>query len=324
MLFSFGIRNRVAILTKGMTIEAFLSSANFFCYSNPLSSVRLSSTSKGKDNMDKNIALLKQYKHTNGDCNVPRQYEKNGLSLGSWLHRQRQAKKNNRLDAENEKQLENLGVIWEPRIDQWEKNFKLLEEYKQRNGDCNVLYDYKENGINLGEWLSYQRLRYKTLRNITSKEINLLEDIGFSWDPEGDSWNKKFAVLKQYKHKNGDCNVPRRYEENGVNLGEWLTRQRQDKNKNRLDTEKEKQLEDLGVIWEPKLNQWEEKYELLEQFKIERGHCNVSQSQKEDKKYRALGKWLSDQRRYYRKGILRNERLMKLEKLGVEWNLKRK
>ena len=151
-----------------------------------------------------------------------------------------------------------------------------------------------------------------------------MEDLGVSWKPLIDQWEKSFKLLQQYQEENGDCNVPQQYEENGVNLGRWLSKQRHNQKKKRMNAEKEKQLEDLGVIWEPKLNQWEEKYELLEQFKIERGHCNVSQSQKEDKKYRALGKWLSDQRRYYRKGILRNERLMKLEKLGVEWNLKRK
>ena len=40
---------------------------------------------------------------------------------------------------------------------QWENYFALLLKYKDSGGDCNVPFSHKEDGKNLGKWLSHQR-----------------------------------------------------------------------------------------------------------------------------------------------------------------------
>merc|ERR1711915_499101 len=36
----------------------------------------------------------------------------------------------------------------------WDRNYALLIRYKFREGHCNVPHSYKEDGINLGMWVS--------------------------------------------------------------------------------------------------------------------------------------------------------------------------
>ena len=56
-----------------------------------------------------------------------------------------------------------------------------------------------------------------------------------------------FALLAQYKEREGDCNVPNRHKEDGENLGIWLSRQKQLKKKGSLSVEREEKLVTLGV-----------------------------------------------------------------------------
>ena len=284
------------------------------------------------DNWEENFKLLQQYKHRNGNCNVPHRYEVNGGKLGIWLDTQRTDKRNNRLDDTKEKRLDALGVIWEPQLNQWEEKYELLEQFKTEKGHCNVPRGQKVDRKYraLGQWLSAQRVYYRK-GNLETERQTKLDKLGVEWNLKRnrkeliDQWEENFKLLQQYKHTTGNCNVPQQYEDHGVNLGDWLSKQRQNRKNNRLDTEKEKQLEYLGVIWKPSfIDQWEENFKLLEQFKNEKGHCNVTTSQTEDEKYRVLGRWLSNQRTYYRTGKLSKERRLKLVKLGVLWKHPRK
>lgn len=39
----------------------------------------------------------------------------------------------------------------------FENNFLLVMKYKNREGDCKVLQDYIEGGVNIGNWIGKQR-----------------------------------------------------------------------------------------------------------------------------------------------------------------------
>ena len=70
-----------------------------------------------------------------------------------WLSTQRTCKKAGELDMIRKKQLEEVGVVWDVISGQWEKMFALLNDFKKREGHCNVPYSHKEDGENLGWWL---------------------------------------------------------------------------------------------------------------------------------------------------------------------------
>ena len=62
-------------------------------------------------------------------------------------------------------------------------------------------------------------------------------------------WEDMFALLQEYKRREGHCNVPDKRKEGGENLGRWLGTQRQLKKNEKLDPERLRRLEDLGIVW---------------------------------------------------------------------------
>jgi hypothetical protein len=58
------------------------------------------------------FSLLKTYMKREGHCNVHSNYKEDGVILGSWVMRQRHAKKKGRLSTDKERRLEGLGIIW--------------------------------------------------------------------------------------------------------------------------------------------------------------------------------------------------------------------
>jgi len=68
----------------------------------------------------------------------------------------------------------------EARLNIWNKNFKLLLQYRKEHGDCNVPYRYGVNPA-LGFWVRRQRLMYSRSKLSKYYEKKLLEH-GFEWD----------------------------------------------------------------------------------------------------------------------------------------------
>ena len=75
-------------------------------------------------------------------------------------------------------------------------------------------------------------------------------------------WEERFDLLKQFKQREGHCNIPSHHKEDGANLGRWVANQRQVKKMGTLDPEKQKWLEEIDiecVLGEKRANvPWEE------------------------------------------------------------------
>jgi hypothetical protein len=97
--------------------------------------------------------------------------------------------------------------------------------------------------------------------------------------------------------------------------------QYQQKKKGNLNENRQKRLDEIGVVWSQLEQQWEEMFRLLEQFKNREGHCNVPFKNKEDGSN--LGNWLDTQLAAKRKGVLLSDRERRLETLGVVWRTRR-
>ena len=110
---------------------------------------------------------------------------------------------------------------------------------------------HEERGAKLGNWLSNQRkLRKKGVMD--AERERRLEEAGVTWDPLEAQWEENFALLVEYRDREGDCDVPDKHEERGVKLGRWLSRQRRDRKKGAMDAARERRLEELGVRWRAK------------------------------------------------------------------------
>ena len=100
----------------------------------------------------------------------------------------------------------------------WYEKYLLLEQYKKEHGNCIVPLSFVYGDAKLGHWVNNQRRLYKN-GQLSTNWREMLDALGFSWDPKGDKWERSFALLEQYKKREGDCNVPQSHKEEGNKLG---------------------------------------------------------------------------------------------------------
>ena len=87
---------------------------------------------------------------------------------------------------------------------------------------------------------------------MTNDRISALESIGFIWKSVG--WMQRFEELKQYKGKEGHCNVPQRYSEN-KQLRVWVSIQRaqcrlfKEGKQSSMTNDRISALESIGFTW---------------------------------------------------------------------------
>jgi hypothetical protein len=62
-------------------------------------------------------------------------------------------------------------------------------------------------------------------------------------------WEEKYLLLKRFNEREGHCTVPRSHKEDGVNLGFWVSNQRQLKKTGKLDPYRRTILEAIGFEW---------------------------------------------------------------------------
>lgn len=98
-----------------------------------------------------------------------------GLRIGRWIRRQREAYAKGTLSEERKERLEELGMIWQL-SDPWMQKFQLVERYYHENGHTKMPADYVIEGVWLARWLSEQvlRLNGRSPKKLTPEQIKKL------------------------------------------------------------------------------------------------------------------------------------------------------
>jgi hypothetical protein len=175
----------------------------------------------------------------------------------------------------------------------------------------------QEDGANLGTWMNNQR-HLNRKEKLAPERQKRLEEIGFEWGLSSATWDETYALLQQFKMREGHCKVTKSHTEDGANLGQWASAQRQLNRKEKLDSERQKRLEEISFGWGLTYAvTWDETYALLQKFKKREGHCNAPQSHTDDGAN--LGTWVKTQRQLNRKEKLEPERQKCLEGIVFEW-----
>jgi hypothetical protein len=123
--------------------------------------------------------------------------------------------------------LTSIGFIWNAHEANWYERYDDLVDFTQRYGHANVPRQWDENE-QLAGWTPYQRQRYKTQQKgdplgkpLTERQIELMEQIGFKWDPKEVVWWNFYEDLKEFGQRNGHFRVPAQYPKNS-RLSRWL------------------------------------------------------------------------------------------------------
>ena len=304
--------------------------------------------------------LAKVYYEHHGDLEISSRFrtingyepDENGVALGNWISTQRQTynKKGNSIISPNRIQLLNeIGMIFDKRDGKWMRMYELAKVYYVHNGDLEIPlkfrtingYEFNENGVHLGEWISTQRQAYykKGHSIISPDRIQLLNEIGMIWDTDDYSWMRMYKLAKAYYAHHGDLKISSKFRtingyefnENGVRLGQWITNQRQTYNKKGhgiISPDRIQLLNEIGMIFDVYDENWMRMYELAKVYYEHHGDLEISSRFRTINGYEfnengvRLGQWIVWQRQaYYKKrhGIISPDRIQLLNDIGMIW-----
>jgi len=266
---------------------------------------------------DAKVAALTAFKDQHGHCRVPWQPAKY-RAIAMWLKDVRRQKRNGLLDRGRIRQLDALGVVWEPHNEKWEAMFADLVAHRAKHGDCNVPAYWSENP-RLASWVQRQRTS-RRLSTLTQDRLKRLDKIGFVWAKVGKAWESKYAALVEFQRIHGHCRVSTLSKDH-ASLGNWVRTQRGRRRRGQLSQEQIRSLDRLGFSWELQGKRsrasWESMYEALAVYQRVHGHCRVPRSSKDQP---GLAYWVKRQRRARRGGKLSAERIRRLDELGFCWD----
>ena len=304
---------------------------------------------------NKMYELAKKYYEHYGDLKIPNKFktlngyevDEKGYNLGFWISNQRVKYKNGTLSEDRIKKLKEIGMIFGiGKQDAWNKMYELAKKYYEHYGDLKVSqkfktingYETNEKGYNLGLWITTQKTNYN--KSILSEDrIEKLEEIGMIFEKVNDNtWNMMYELAKKYYEHYGNLKVPQKFktingyevDEKGYNLGAWISTQRTSYNKSTLSEDKIKKLEEIGMIFENAYEDaWNKMYELAKKYYEHYGDLKIPNRFKTVNGYETngngynLGGWISWQRVKYKKGSLSEDKIKKLEEIGMMWNIRK-
>ena len=250
----------------------------------------------------KNYNLLRKFYDENGHTNVPSSHDQ----LGAWVGTQRKDKERGKISVEHLRLLDSVGFIWNKLEQDWNDNFDMLASFVKCHGHARVTLSHSSKLCN---WVKSQRLS-KSQGKLSDERFRKLDSIGFLWEVHEEKWEEKYALLLNYVEKHGHARVP----DDHKTLGRWVANQRTSKKNNILATHKQRKLEQAGFVWEALKDKWQEKYDLLLQYKESNGDVDVPAT------YPELGPWTSRQRSLYASGRLSDKRSKLLDEVGFNWN----
>jgi superfamily II DNA or RNA helicase len=262
---------------------------------------------------------LTEFVELEGHAVPPSVYKSaDGFRLGSWITNLRTYKRKDELSPERVTKIEALeGWVWHAFEAKWEEGFRHLTEFVEQEGHAAPRNGYKSaDGYNLYNWVSSRRGDIRKGR-LGPEKIKKLEALkGWVWDPHEANWEEGFRHLTEFAELEGHAAPPDRYKSaDGYNLYNWVSKQRGDIRKGRLEPEKIKKLEALeGWVRDPLEARWEEGFRHLTDFVDLEGHAVPPNGYKSADGYN-LYNWVSGQRQNIRKGRLGPEKIKKLEAL---------
>ncbi len=227
----------------------------------------------------------------------------------------------------------------------WDYSYELAKKYYEQYGNLKVPHSYvTPTGEKLGKWVQNQRQSYRRrnmentrLTVLTDDQVAKLEKIGMMWNAYEASWEEYYELAKNYYEQYGNLKIPFSYMSNDKPLGVWLSTQRCRKDNEKSDfplsDNQKKKLNEIGMIWNIYETSFDKYYQLAKKYYEQFDNLDIPRSYV-TKTGEKLGKWIANQRLSYKnrslpkekisntQTILTDERVSKLEEIGMIWNKK--
>lgn len=289
--------------------------------------------------------LAKLYKYHYGNLDIPKdfktgngyKYNEDGYPLGEWF-------------AIEQEKFTN-GVLWGSKLSKWqeltfgvneflgsfETMMNLASKYYTVYRHLDVPFDFKtndgvyydENGYLLGGWIRMQQILYNQDRLVGSRNYEL-EKHGMIFDNSLEHWNFMYDIAKKYYKEKGNLNISFNYiTEDGYFLGAWLYHQKHLIGTGKLDGEKIKDLQDIGVTKGIRSGLSREDWNLMYELAINHYNKYGNMSSAFDDRFVTsdginnddegfnLGVWLFSQKKLLEEGNLSQWKEEQLYKIGI-------
>ena len=283
-----------------------------------------------------NYKLAKAYYEHYGNLSIPVNfktrdgytYDENGINLGNWVKNQR--KIFSKLPQENQQLLSEIAFVKQVYKKQWLKNYELAKTYYEHYGNLLVPvnfktkdgYTYDESGVGLGKWVMKQKYEFSIL---SEEQQELLKQICLPLDiHKQHSWEDNYKLAKAYYEHYGNLSVPVNfktrdgytYDENGINLGNWVKNQR--KIFSKLPQENQQLLSEIAFVKQVYKKQWLKNYELAKTYYEHYGNLLIPVRFKTkdgytyDENGTNLGNWINWQKSQFSKLTVEHQNLLKI------------
>ena len=206
----------------------------------------------------------------------------------------------------------------------WDHYFAAASTYYAEYGGLNVPLRYKTpGGLSLGDWVQTQRQIRKgkrTFGTLTQQQIERLDSIGMVWETRSETaWAKGLEAAKRYRQQYGDLQVPSQYKDDtGFALGNWIRNTRARYRNGGLTQDQIEKLEALDIVWNMVDSRWERCYAEAAAYYEQHGNLAFPKHYVTESELR-LGPWLENQRASYLKGELPEDKIQRLEAIGMMW-----
>ena len=225
-------------------------------------------------------------------------------------------------------QVQNCRILFE-RLENslsstWDHYFAAASTYYAEHGNLKVPLRYKTpGGLSLGDWVQTQRQTRKekrTFGTLTQQQIERLDGIGMVWETRSETaWARGLEAARRYRQQYGDLQVPSAYKDaDGFALGNWIRNTRSRFGSGGLKESQIRELDALGMVWNSIDAKWERCYAEAALYCEKHGSLNLTPKYVSPSGIR-LGAWVENQRAYYLKGELSDDKTRRLEAIGMLW-----
>ncbi|MFJ4917845.1 Helicase associated domain protein [Streptomyces sp. NPDC088726] len=280
-------------------------------------------------------AALKTFTERELHARVPYGHKEGPFPLGQWVAEQRRAYGAGQMTGQRAQRLENLGMVWNPADERFQKNLEAAKAYYDQHWTLCAPRSATMLDRPVGQWLSNLR-RAGALEGHPEWKTALEavdEDWNPSWRPE---WQRHYAVVREMLAEESIlAYVEPGVTVHGMDIGKWLAKQRKPEVWTALTDGQRERLEAIGVLPvtaeletpakapTPTLSAFEKGVAALAQYKARTGSVTVPRTHEErilidgQEHLIKLGIWTMNQKS--RRTKLTTNKLTTLANLGIQW-----
>ncbi|MBF0346223.1 MAG: Helicase associated domain protein [Magnetococcales bacterium] len=262
---------------------------------------------------DRMYSILSAFHARVGHCRVEHPYPEDG-SLSQWVLRQRQAYQQQRLEPGLIERLNALGFVWDFDAWEWEHYYGKLLRFKSLNPHAWVTDPFPRDP-ELGTWAARQRQLQQKGR-LEEHRRQQLDEAGFVWDLEAADWQQELQQLVVFRRLYGHAQVEID-DARHPGLAAWCQKQRDLRQKRQLISDRVRQLDETGFVWDLEEAHWQERFSLLKDFQRRHGHLSLNGDDSH-----VLPPWIEEQRQLRARNRLHPTRIDRLNALGFIWSAK--